>query len=420
MKDNALQAVRGMRDFYPPDLRKRNRLFTIWTEVSEQFGFEQYDSPVVESMDLLKRKAGEEIAEQIYCFKDKSGRELALRPEMTPSLARLVLGKKELLNFPLKWFSICQCFRYERMTIGRKREHYQLNIDILGVLNEIAEAELIAAAVTVLKRLGLNSTEATVRIGSRQLVCDILKNKGITSDSDVQITFLGLDKRGKVSDEDLKALLLDGGLSEEKTEIVFELLGVANFAEAKKLAGESSSGVAQLEAFFSYCEAFGIGEFVEFDISIVRGLAYYTGIVWECFDRDRKFRAIFGGGRYDNLFSTMGGEPLSAVGMGFGDVVIDEVLKYYGKEIPSARSLDYLVSYTDNTLENKAIALATMLRAKGLSVYLLSGSQRMKKTLALANQIEARKVIILDPREVSDGNYLLKDMKTGEQQLCSL
>ena len=415
MQDRELQPVRGMRDFYPNEMRQRQRLFDLWRITAERFGFEQYDASIVESLALLKRKAGEEITEQIYGFTDKSGRELALRPEMTPTLARMVLARVNSLPMPLKWFAIGQFFRYERMTRGRKREHYQLNLDIIGEPEQIAEAELIATALDILRNLNLTEKEIVVRVGSRQLLVDILSERGFNNEK-IEAIFLAIDKRGKIPDEEIKSMLEEQGFSTVQIEFIFEILSIGSFEDVKGMVKKDSVGIQHMQQFMDYACMFVIEPYLQFDISIVRGLSYYTGIVFECFDRDSQFRAIFGGGRYDKLFCSMAGIDLPAAGMGFGDVVINEILKYYGKEIPQDKNLDHLVSYTDDSLVEKAVAIANKLRGNGHKVFLLYGPQRFKKALKFGSQIDAENLVLLDPIEVSQGKYIIKNLKTGVQE----
>lgn len=414
----SMQPPRGMRDFYPADFRQREALFNIWKGAVKSFGFEMYDAPVVESLDLLKRKAGEEIVDQIYAFEDKSGRELALRPEMTPSLARMVISGFHELRFPLKWSAIPQCFRYERMTVGRKREHYQWNVDILGEPSMVAEAELIAVALTSLKELGLTSKEVVVRVGSRKILTEILTSVNFTAEN-IQATFMGIDKRGKIPDEEIQALLIEGGLSREQTEVVFKVASMTSLDEVKQMAPDID-GVREFEQFLGYVEMFGNTDWIQLDLSIVRGLSYYTGIVFEANDRDGKFRAIFGGGRYDGLIEQMGGQPLEAVGLGFGDVVIHEVLAYFGKAISSSILIDRVVYYTDESLLPTAVKLADAMRASGLSVRLHTTSTTMKKALANCDALGVRYCAIVDAREAAEGKYLVKDLETGEQEICAI
>jgi histidyl-tRNA synthetase len=228
-----------------------------------------------------------------------------------------------------------------------------------------------------------------------------------------------LDKRGKVGFEDIGAMLIEKGFNTDQVSLIFEILNIKDLDEVKKQLSAESIGVRQMESFLNYVESFGIGDFIKFDISVVRGLSYYTGIVFECFDKESKFRAIFGGGRYDNLFSNLGGINLPAVGFGFGDVVISEVLEHFGLGETPPKDLDYVVCYTSEELENKAIEVSNKLREKG-NVLLLYGPERLKKALQTAVKMGARNIAILDPRECSEGKYLIKDLSTEKQEEIDL
>ena len=316
MQDSiSFEPPRGMRDFYPEDMTWRNKVFDAFRAAGEAYGFESYDACVVESYDLLARKAGEEVGEQIYHFLDKSERHLALRAEMTPTLARMVAQRQKELAFPLKWTTIAQCFRYERMTKGRKREHYQWNLDIIGEDSVLAEVEVIGAAVDALMRMGLSTADFKVHVSSRRYLGELLAKSGIGAEKHAQV-FLALDKRGKMPDAEIAAMLRDGGLSDADVEATFRIMDVKSYA-----------GCQELEELFSLAETASFADALQFDIGVIRGLSYYTGVVFECFDSAGEFRAIFGGGRYDNLLTTIGGEPTGAVGLGFGDVVVTELLK---------------------------------------------------------------------------------------------
>jgi histidyl-tRNA synthetase len=344
--EQGLQPPRGMRDFFPDEMRQREWVNNIWKESALLFGFEQYDASVVESLDLLKRKSGEEIAEQIYHFTDKSGRELALRPEMTPSLVRLVLLRRNALHFPLKWFSIPQCFRYERMTTGRKREHYQWNVDIIGESGQLAEAEILAVATSALRRMCLNEDQVVVKVGSRQLLVDLFASRDLPL-AKVSLASLILDKRGKITDDVIRDMLVQESFNSDEVKSIFEILAIKSFEEASALAGTKSQGVQQLKQLFEFAETLNFSKFLQFDISVIRGLSYYTGIVFEAFDRAGKFRAIFGGGRYDKLFESMSGLHIPAVGFGFGDVVVGHVLMHYKNTLQHFQRELTIISYTD-------------------------------------------------------------------------
>ena len=307
----SFEPPRGMRDFYPEDMVWRNRVFDAFRAAGEAAGFEPYDACVVESYELLARKAGEEVGEQIYHFRDKSDRHIALRAEMTPTLARMVAQRQGSLAFPIKWTTIAQCFRYERMTKGRKREHYQWNCDIIGEESVLAEVEVLGAACDALRRMGLSRDDFRVHVSNRALLSELLAASGIPADLHAQV-FLALDKRGKMPDEEIAAMLRDGGVDDAGVKAAFAIMDLKTLDEAEHLAGAGSPAVAQLRELFRLAGLAGFADCLVFDISVIRGLSYYTGIVFECFDTQREFRAIFGGGRYDNLLTTIGGDPATA------------------------------------------------------------------------------------------------------------
>ena len=395
---------RGMRDFYPADMAWRNKVFDAFRAAGDAFGFEQYDSCVVESYELLARKAGEEVSEQIYHFNDKSDRHLALRPEMTPTLARMVAQRQKELRFPLKWTAIAQCFRYERTTKGRKREHYQWNLDIIGEDSVSAEVEVVGAAVYALKLMGLGPDDFKVRVSSRKFLSSLLEKSGIAPSLHAQV-FLALDKRGKMPDAEIAAMLKDGGLSDADVKAAFEIMDVKSF-----------EGCAELEEFFSLAEAAGFADSLVFDISVIRGLSYYTGIVFECFDAKGEFRAIFGGGRYDNLLSTVGGESAGAVGLGFGDVVVTEILKARFGENAAAPKRGTAVGYMTPGDRVAAVRAAAALRAKGEKVDLALEPQKPKKFFARAGSGAFEKALFIGPDDTAAGKARLKNLDTREEE----
>lgn len=415
----SLQPPRGMRDFYPSVYEDREALFNIWKAQAKRFGFESYDAPVVESLGLLTRKAGEEIVDQIYTFEDKSGRDLALRPEMTPSLVRLVLAKRNELRFPLKWSSIPQCFRYERTTAGRKREHYQWNIDILGEDRVSAEAEVVTAAVGAIEEVGLSQQEVVVKFGSRKILAELLDLSSIPEVKH-QAIFLALDKRGKITDQQIKMLLLDNGITEQENDAVFDILRIKTLDEAQQYMGENSEGMREARKFLRYSEINGILPYLQFDMGVIRGLSYYTGIVFEAFDRAGKYRSIFGGGRYNNLFKKMGGVDIPAVGLGFGDIVIQEVLSLYKKSMPRHGDKLYTVIYSDESVEETAWEIANSLRKQGHDVLSSLRDTRIKQGIKYASEKNSDYVVIVDPREVQDGTYVEKNLRSGEQVIRNL
>lgn len=413
-------APRGMRDFYPEDYRGREALFEAWRATAALWGFEMYDAPVVETLELLERKAGEEISEQIYNFEDKSGRRLALRPELTPSLARMIIARQGALTFPLKWSAIAQCFRYERMTRGRKREHYQWNMDIVGEAGVMAEAEVIGAAVAALERMGLTSADFKVRVGSRALLMELFAGSGIGQEH-FMACCLALDKRGKITDEEVAALLKGEGLDQENISRVFELLGLHTLEQIAAKVGEESAALANLKELFALAEEMGIGDYLNFDLAVIRGLGYYTGIVFEAFDTQGKFRAIFGGGRYDSLLSSLGGEKMPCVGLGFGDVVVMELLMELGKAPKTQRAVDFAVGYMDDASRELALKIVSRIRREAKrSCDLALRTEKPKKFFDRANRMGAAHAILIGGSEAASGQFQIKPMAGGEQVAATL
>lgn len=396
-----------MRDFYPEDMVWRNKVFDAFKAAGDAAGFVPYDACVVESYELLSRKAGEEVGEQIYHFYDKSERHLALRAEMTPTLARMVAQRQKELPLPLKWTTIAQCFRYERMTKGRKREHYQWNLDIIGERSVLAEAEVIGAACDALRRMGLDSKDFKVHVSSRKFLGELLEQSGIPADRHAQV-FLALDKRGKMPDGEIAEMLRDGGLSGPEIEATFKIMQTDSFA-----------GSPELVELFELAEAAGFADCLQFDIGVIRGLSYYTGVVFECFDTQGEFRAIFGGGRYDNLLTTIGGEPTSAVGLGFGDVVVTELLKARLGERAAAVQRGVAIGFMEESERLAAVRLAARLRREGQRVDLALHAQKPRKFFAHADQSGAREAVFIGHDEAVTKIAKIKDLSMRtEKPIC--
>ncbi len=412
-------APRGMRDFYPADMRLRNRIFDAWRAASGASGFEPFDACVVESLELLERKAGEEIVQQIYAFEDKSGRRLALRPEITPSLARMIAARQGSLTFPLKWFTVGQCFRYERMTRGRKREHYQWNLDVVGTESVSAEAEVLATTVDALRRMGVSDSVYRIRISNRELLSEILAALGVDGTFHAAV-FLALDKRGKIPDDEIRALLTAEGLDAASCEKAFSLLEISSLEDAEQYVGADSPALKDLRDLFALLKIYGIEELVRFDISVVRGLAYYTGIVFEAFDTAGKLRAIFGGGRYDGLLSTIGGKAASAVGMGFGDVVIAELLQELEGEVMSVARDGIIVGYMTPEDRAAATVLTARLRADGAMVELQLEPQKPRAFFSRAGSSTYAEAAYIGPDDRASGQVRLKHLDTREERSLPL
>lgn len=404
----SFEPPRGMRDFYPEDMAWRNLVFDAFRAAGAAAGFEPYDACVVENFDLLSRKAGEEVGEQIYHFQDKSDRHLALRPEMTPTLARMVAARQKQLSFPVKWTAIAQCFRYERMTKGRKREHYQWNMDIIGEESILAEVEVLGAAVDALKRMGLSTADFKIHVSSRKFLGELLEKSGIAPEKHAQV-FLALDKRGKMPDSEIAAMLKDGGLSDADAAATFAIMDT-----------KDCSGSPELTELFRLAEIAGFADALEFDIGVIRGLSYYTGVVFECFDSKREFRAIFGGGRYDNLLTTIGGEPTPAVGLGFGDVVVTELLKSrLGEKAAFARKGVYVGFMTPGE-QDAALKLAARLRGEGQTVNLALRKAKPKQFFAKAGASNCAYAVFIGPDDAAAGKARMKNLETREEEEISL
>ncbi|MBE3068829.1 MAG: ATP phosphoribosyltransferase regulatory subunit, partial [Planctomycetes bacterium] len=319
-----IQAVRGTRDFYPDDMALRNWLFERWRRASRRAGFVEVDGPELESLELYTEKSGPEIADQLYWLEDKGGRRLALRPEFTPTLARMVAARQAALPEPVRWFNISRCFRYERAQKGRLREFFQWNVDLLGIEGEIADVECIWVAVDSLREVGLTSDDVEVRLNDRRLLAALVRHLGI-AEALVPQVFAILDKREKLPPDALAAMLAEAGLAPAQREGLDRMLAWRGLddIDARELAtAEVREAVDGLRRLFGLLEACGLGPWCRFDIGIVRGLAYYTGPVWEVHDRRGESRAVFGGGRYDRLLGELGGKAMPAVGFGCGDVVL--------------------------------------------------------------------------------------------------
>ncbi len=410
-----LSPPRGTRDFYPDNFRLRNWLFTHFREVAQTFAFEEYDAPVVESEELYVRKAGEQIVDELYSFEDKGGRRLALRPEMTPSLARLVLGRAGSLALPLKWFSIPQCWRYERIQRGRRREHYQWNVDILGISDVAAEAELLCLVTTLLSRLGLTAEDVEIKLSSRKIIEAVLNAANVPEERFSEVCVL-VDKLDKLPAGVVREEFERLGLVASVVDSLLELTSLASLDDAASLIGEDSGGISDLHRLLALAAEYGIAEWVRFDAGLVRGLAYYTGVVFEVFDRASELRAICGGGRYDRLLSTFGGRDIPACGFGFGDAVIVELLSEKGLRPELRRRFDDVVFPFSAELRPAAMEIATRLRRAGRSVDLVLEERRMKWAFRHADSSGASRLVLVAPDEWQRGLVKVRDLATGEER----
>jgi len=390
-------ALPGFRDFYPEQFAERAHIMGVWREVARRFAFVEYDGPPLEPLELYTKKSGEEIVGQLYNFTDKGGREISLRPEMTPTLARMAAAKANALRKPIRWFSMPQLFRYERQQRGRLREHFQLNVDIIGETDVTADAELLAVAIEVMRGCGLTSDDVRARISDRRLLRAILAALGV-SDESIPALFAVVDKFERqprdVSREKLAAL----GMTDVAIEQLFALLGDISLEDIQQRfadAPEVGALAADLRRYFDCLDGLGVLDWVTIDLKIVRGLAYYTGIVFELFDAKAELRAICGGGRYDNLLQSLGGVDLPALGFGMGDVVLAELLRDRGLLPAKSEGPQVWVAAESNNRQGDVRRAATALRRTGVSVEYALRDQAIMKQVKAAKSAGAGFVLTL-------------------------
>ena len=398
------KALPGFRDFYPEDLSLRNHIFATWRSVAGRYGFEEYDGPPLEALELYTKKSGDEIVQQLYSFQDKGDREVALRPEMTPTLARMVAARVQALKKPIRWFSIPQLFRYERQQRGRLREHFQLNMDIIGEAGPLADAELMAAAVDIMRAFGLGPKDVQLRVSDRRVIRSLLLGRGLT-DAQLPAAFGVIDRSERVPRNVLEDMLKESGFGRRESGAVFEVAALRG-PEAIQNAGEAAEPLSQaLQAL----GAMGLGDFVSLDLTIVRGLAYYTGVVFELFDAQKTMRAIAGGGRYDALID----QP--ALGFGMGDVVLGELLKERGGVPKASTELGAFLIAVGGDDMPVMLQLAHALRDRGISVEYGLRHAGVRKQLELASARGAARAVIIGPEERAAEMAMVRDLRTSTE-----
>lgn len=419
MATQTFSRLPGFRDFPPEDLAKRAHIFRAWRDTALRYGFQEYDGPPLESLDLYTEKSGDEIVGQLYNFLDKGERAVALRPEMTPSLARILAERSRALPKPIRWFTMPQLFRYERQQRGRLREHFQWNVDIVGEDGVGADAEVLAVAIDALRALGLDEADFRARVSDRRLLTALLEALGVAAER-VPAAFALIDKFERMGPAAAREkLALEVGLEEEAAERLLALLRRVDLEElAADFGGHAGveDALTPLREYVAALQAMGLGDFVEVDLTIVRGLAYYTGIVFELFDRKGELRAICGGGRYDRLLELVGGDPLPAVGFGMGDVVLGELLTDRDLLPEYRRSVDYFLVAVGSEQRPAALALAHELRNRGRSVTYALRDQSVRKQFKAAETEGARWVLVLGPDEAARGTVKLRDMVEGTER----
>jgi histidyl-tRNA synthetase len=389
-------------------MQVRTWLYQTMRRVSETFGYQEYEGPYLEPLDLYAAKSGEELVkEQSFCFTDRGGDWITLRPELTPTLARMIAQRQRQLVFPLRWWSFGPMWRYERPQKGRTREFFQWNIDIIGAASPEADAELIAVAATFLREAGLGAHQVQVLVNNRRLISGELARLGIAQEQHPAALRL-IDRRDKMRPEAWAAYATELGIARAQFDGLVAML-------ADETLWQQSE---ELRRVFAAVQAFGVADYVRFAPYVIRGLDYYTGTVFEAWDQDGEFRAILGGGRYDNLVADVGGDPVAGVGFAMGDVVVSLVLDKFGC-IPSADELaraPVLVTILDEQMMQPALQLATALRQQGLSVACYPLADRLRKQLRYADRIRAPVVVIIGPDELAQDVVTVRDLRTRAQQ----
>jgi len=394
----AFQALPGFRDFYPEEMALRRHIEDAWHGAARAAGFEEIEGPPLESLELLKAKSGEAIVDELYAFTDKGGRDVALRAELTPTVARMIAARASALRKPVKWYAVPQLFRYQRQQRGRLREHIQWNVDVFGAPEVGADAEALAVALDALGRLGLGPTDVCVRASHKSLAERKLEDLGCKD----------LEAGLRLIDKDL----LDADHAK----------GILDAKARKELARwlDDPATAPELDELRATLEDYGVAPYLVVDKRIVRGLAYYTGLVWEIFDRKRKLRAVAGGGRYDTLVERLGGAPMPALGFGMGDVVLSELLKELGRVPPAPARIDVLVVPIGVEMMAPARQVVRRLRDAGERAEAPFSPMKVGKAIRAAEQSGAKRVVLVGPDEWKDGRVKMKDLASGEESLREL
>jgi len=405
--------VKGTRDFYPQDMAVRNWIIDGWKRVSLRNGFEEYDGPIFEYLQMFQIKSGDEIAEQLFSLKDRGDRDLALRPEITPTLARMVNQRISSLPMPIKWFSVPRLFRAERPQKGRLREFFQWNVDIIGVDDVLADAETIFCALDYLREAGLTPDDIVVKISSRKMLAVVLQAIGV-AEGELDALYAVLDKRNKLADEAFEEMLQKQLPDTAKRQKVLELMSAETVEEIGSMFGRQEA-FDELVTLMKWLDEMGVGSYCKFDPGIVRGLAYYTGIVYEIYDKESELRAIGGGGRYDDLLKQFGGPAVPATGFGIGDCVLGILLEEKGLLKPKTKEPDYFVACVDENYKGSAVEIAVQLRSRGYVAGFSYKAGKLGKQLKEASQQNAKKCIIIG-EEFNNNQLVVKDMATSEQE----
>ena len=407
-----IQKLKGFREFYPEVMAARRKVFDTMHRVARSFGFHEIDTPSLEPLELFRIKSGEEIVQQTFSFVDKGGREVTLIPELTPSVARMVANRKDLPR-PVKWYSIGKMWRYEEPQSGRLREFYQFNADIFGSPKPEADAEVIALAMKILDSLDLGG-KYIMRVSDRILMEEILRGIGV--EGDLWEVLRVIDKKEKVDEEKFREMLSGVGLVDKQIDDLLSILDVRGRCDELSDVLGKYPQYQRLSRIFELVEAYNVKGEIILDLSIVRGLAYYSSTVFEAHDAKRELRAILGGGRYDGVVELFGGEHTPAVGFAIGDAVLEILMKREGVWPEEKISVDYYIAVIGDSARKTGIKIANSLREKGFRVDLDVMGRSLSKQMKYAARINARKVIIVGEDEVKKGAVIIRDMASGEQE----
>lgn len=405
---NIVTAVKGTRDFYPSDMFIRTWLYEKVRQVSVNFGYQEYEGPYLEYLDLYAAKSGEELVkEQSYVFQDRSGEWITLRPELTPTLARMIAQKQQQLVYPLRWWSYGPMWRYERPQKGRSREFFQWNIDLIGEIGPVGDAEMAAIAASFFQSVGLSPDQITIFVNNRRLL-DKQLNKARIPESQRAACLRLIDRREKMSAGQWQKYAQD-----EFNLSTAQINAIEDMLKNDELWRDSE----ELVQFFEVVNTLGLADYIKYAPAVVRGLDYYTGTVFEAHDCDGEFRAILGGGHYDNLVADVGGEPLPGVGFAMGDMVVSLVLEKFDR-LPSLiderKELVLVTVFDPDTLQN-SLRVSRQLREAGLAAICMHEADKLGKQFRYADRLGAAAVVILGPDEISNHRVSIKNLLTGDQ-----
>lgn len=421
MSADDVQSLPGFREFFPAEFALRRHIFSAWRRVAARYGFAEYDGPPLEPLELYTRKSGEEIVGQLYDFKDKGGRQVALRPEMTPTFARMISARAGGLPKPIRWFSVPQLFRYERPQRGRLREHFQLNMDIVGESDSLADAEIIAAALDSLRELGLDQSHIVARISDRRLIAAVLVAEGVPIDGHPAV-YAALDKVDRESEEWLSDRLSAAGVTDDSRDRLLRLpeMGLEDLQAVYVDDARVADAAARVGMVLAHLSSAGFEEFLRFDAGLVRGLAYYTGTVFEVWERSGQLRAVCGGGRYDDLLASLGGTDLPALGFGMGDVVLGELLKDLDLVPDDAIGIDDFIVCLSPDARGTALAVGAALRRTGRRVVYDLKERGVGRQFKTANQLGAVRTLVVGPEELERGVVITRETGSGGQSEIAL